>query len=112
MTASLAHDADKRRWLPNFVDRPRDDYGTSQPAGEMLVQIAWLVRRDVEQGRDEFNLSTWDRDGGEADDAIETILNGSMPLARYVLMHPEARLTENGRRILVDAFRSFAEHDD
>lgn len=40
MTASLAEDADKRRWLSNFGERPRDDYGTSQPAGEMLVRIA------------------------------------------------------------------------
>lgn len=40
MTAALAEDPDKRRWLPNFGERPRDDYGTSQPAGEMLLRIA------------------------------------------------------------------------
>jgi NAD(P)-dependent dehydrogenase (short-subunit alcohol dehydrogenase family) len=40
MTEVLAEDADKRRWLPNFGQRPRDDYGTSEPAGEMLVQVA------------------------------------------------------------------------
>jgi NAD(P)-dependent dehydrogenase (short-subunit alcohol dehydrogenase family) len=40
MTEALAEDADKRRWLPNFGRRPRDDYGTSEPAGAMLVRIA------------------------------------------------------------------------
>jgi NAD(P)-dependent dehydrogenase (short-subunit alcohol dehydrogenase family) len=40
MTAALAQDADKRRWLPNFEQRPTDDYGTSDAAGELLVRIA------------------------------------------------------------------------
>jgi NAD(P)-dependent dehydrogenase (short-subunit alcohol dehydrogenase family) len=40
MTAALAEDPDKRRWLPNFGRRPRDDFGTSEPAGEMLVRLA------------------------------------------------------------------------
>lgn len=85
---------------------------TNWPWYSHVAPASWLVRRDVEQGRDEFNLSTWDRDGGEADDAIETIFDGSMPPARYVLMHPEARLPDDERRILVDAFRYLAEHDD
>jgi NAD(P)-dependent dehydrogenase (short-subunit alcohol dehydrogenase family) len=40
MTAALAEEPDKRRWLPNFSRRPREDYGTSGPAGEMIVRIA------------------------------------------------------------------------
>lgn len=40
MTAALAEDADKRRWLPSFGQRPPGDYGTSEAAGELLVRIA------------------------------------------------------------------------
>ncbi len=40
MTAALVKDPEKSRWLPNFGQRPRDDYGTGEPAGEMLVRIA------------------------------------------------------------------------
>ena len=40
MTASLAEHPDKRRWLPNFGRRPREDYCTSEPAGAMIVRIA------------------------------------------------------------------------
>jgi NAD(P)-dependent dehydrogenase (short-subunit alcohol dehydrogenase family) len=40
MTAALAEHPDKRRWLPSFGRRPREDYGTSEPAGEMIVRIA------------------------------------------------------------------------
>src|SRR4029453_5119306 len=35
--------------------------------------------RDVEQGRDELNFSTWDEDDGEDDDAAEAVAEGSMP---------------------------------
>jgi NAD(P)-dependent dehydrogenase (short-subunit alcohol dehydrogenase family) len=40
MTAALARDPEKRRWLPNFARRPREDYGTTEPAEEMIVRIA------------------------------------------------------------------------
>jgi len=40
MTRALAEDADKQQWLPSFGQRPRDDYGTSEPAGELLVRVA------------------------------------------------------------------------
>jgi NAD(P)-dependent dehydrogenase (short-subunit alcohol dehydrogenase family) len=39
MTAALARDSEKRRWLPNFARRPREDYGTTEPAEEMIVRI-------------------------------------------------------------------------
>ncbi|MDP9070978.1 MAG: heme-binding domain-containing protein [Actinomycetota bacterium] len=36
----------------------------------------------------ELNLSTWDRDDDEADDAAESVVEGSMPPARFTLAHP------------------------
>lgn len=78
---------------------------TDWPWYSYVAPPSWLVRRDVEQGRDELNFSTWDRDRGEADDAIETILDGTMPPTRYLLMHPGARLSAEERRILIDALR-------
>ena len=47
--------------------------------------MSWLVRKDVEGGRDELNFSEWDPH--DAEDAIEMIEAGSMPLDRYVLIH-------------------------
>lgn len=79
---------------------------TDWPWYSHVAPASWLVTRDVLEGRDELNLSTWDRDDGEADDAVEAILDGSMPPLRYVLMHPRARLTAEEREVLVDAFRT------
>ncbi len=78
---------------------------TDWPWYSHVAPFSWLVTMDVEQGRDEMNVSTWDRDAGEADDAIETILEGTMPPRRYLLMHPSARLSDDDQRILVDALR-------
>jgi hypothetical protein len=44
-----------------------------------VAPFSWLLTRDVRQGRDELNFSTWDADDGEADDAAA---DGSMPPRR------------------------------
>lgn len=76
---------------------------TDWPFYSYIAPMSWLVRRDVESGRDELNFSEWDRDDGEADDAAEEIMEGSMPPRRYTLMHPEAKLSDEERAVLVDA---------
>jgi Haem-binding domain len=76
---------------------------TDWPAYSYVAPFSWLVRRDVESGRDELNFSTWDRDDGRADDAIETIVEGSMPPDRYTMIHRGARLTDAEAQRLVDA---------
>lgn len=78
---------------------------TDWPVYSYVAPMSWLVRRDVEDGRDELNFSTWDRDGDEADDAAEALVEGSMPPRRYTLLHPDARLSEAERQALVDALR-------
>lgn len=78
---------------------------TEWPWYSHVAPASWLVAYDVEEGREEFNFSTWDRDAGEADEAVETVIEGTMPPLKYVLIHPDARLSEEEARILVDALR-------
>jgi len=40
---------------------------TRWPPQSFVAPVSWLLTRDVEQGRDELNFSTWDSDDGEAD---------------------------------------------
>ena len=68
-----------------------------------MAPFSWLIARDVEQGRDKLNFSTWEVSGGDARDAAETIVEGSMPPSRYLPLHPDARLSDADRRLLVDA---------
>ena len=78
---------------------------TQWPWYSYVAPMSWLIRRDVEAGRHDLNFSTWDRDDGRADDAIESIVDGHMPPLRYVLANPEARLSREESETLIDALR-------
>ena len=76
---------------------------TDWPIYSYVAPMSWLVRYDVERGREDFNISTWDDDDGEAGDAAETIEEGSMPPRQYTLLHPDARLSDAEKQVLIDA---------
>jgi hypothetical protein len=79
---------------------------TEWPVYSYVAPMSWLVRRDVEAGRDELNFSRWDEDDGEADDAAESILEGEMPPRQYELLHPDARLSDEEVADLVAALEA------
>jgi hypothetical protein len=63
-----------------------------------VAPVSWLVESDVKHAREHLNLSRWDR--LEAADrrllltAIATVIeNHEMPPHRYVVLHPEAKLS-------------------
>jgi hypothetical protein len=66
---------------------------------------SWLVVRDVHRARDEFNLSEWDRvderDRNELPaEMVEEVEEGAMPLPPYILIHPEARVSDEDLAVL------------
>ncbi len=84
---------------------------TNWPLYSYIAPMSWLVRSDVESGRDELNFSDWDRAEGEADDAIEAIQEGSMPPSQYTLIHRDASLSDEERDVLVGALLAMADDD-
>ena len=83
---------------------------TEWPAYSYVAPMSWLVRKDVEGGRDELNFSEWDEDSADAaEDAEEEIVEGRMPLPNYRRIHREARLTDEEAAILIDALDQMAE---
>ena len=79
---------------------------TRWPLQSFVAPFSWMTARDVEQGRDELNFSTWDSDDGEADAAADAVADAAMPPRRYVLAHPDAALSDAERQILVDALEA------
>lgn len=77
---------------------------TNWPAWSFVAPVSWLVRSDVDAGRDEFNVSDWQRYRRKADDAAEEIEDGAMPPSKYTLLHPDAKFSEAEKQILIDAF--------
>jgi hypothetical protein len=85
---------------------------TEWPPYSYVAPMSWLVRNDVESGRDELNFSRWDEDDGEVDDASEAVADGSMPPDRYVRMHSDARLTDDEEQLLIAALDAMDAGDD
>jgi hypothetical protein len=58
-----------------------------------VAPVSWLIQRDVDGGRSQFNFSEWDKPQDvSAGDLTETIRGGSMPPWFYVIAHPNAKL--------------------
>lgn len=79
---------------------------TVWPWYSRVAPVSWLVARDVREGREHLNLSAWDRyDAGEQaeklEEMAEEVEEGKMPMKIYLPLHPEARLTEQERALLV-----------
>ena len=88
---------------------------TVWPWYSSIAPVSWLVQRDVDEGRKEFNISEWNRKQ-DGDEAFEVYKEGEMPLKPYLLLHPEARLSNQERdslvRGLLATFGGEDEYDD
>lgn len=90
---------------------------TVWPWYSKIAPVSWLIIRDVQNGREHLNFSDWSNAGHDAEEIGEVIFEGEMPLLRYTLLHPEARLTAAERQILARALAAVApateglEHD-
>lgn len=78
---------------------------TVWPWYSRVAPASWLVARDVNEGREHLNFSTWGRlsaaDRSEAFEHIEhEVAEGAMPLPIYLPAHPEARLTDQDKAAL------------
>lgn len=81
---------------------------TVWPIYSQIAPVAWLVRRDVNEGRSKLNFSEWTglRRQKGLDDVIESIQRKQMPMAIYLPLHPEAKLTDAERQQLIKGLRA------
>ena len=83
---------------------------TEWPPYSYVAPMSWLVRYDVDRGRDDLNFSVGG--GDDLDDAAEVVADRSMPPDRYVRLHPDARLSAAERAVLIAALETMDEADD
>lgn len=70
------------------------------PAYGYVAPVSWWLLDHVTEAREHLNFSEMDRPQRDADEAGEEVLEGEMPPRSYLLMHPEARLSDAERRQL------------
>jgi len=90
---------------------------TKWPWYSRVAPASWLVADHVQEGRAELNFSEWgllkedhgedeEEEGEEMEEIVEKIQEGEMPLPGYLLMHPEARLSEAEIKQLVQGLEA------
>jgi len=67
---------------------------TKWPWYSNFAAASWMVTLDVEEGRGHFNVSEWDPQNNMGGWIAKQVELGEMPPAKYLLAHPEARLTD------------------
>ena len=84
---------------------------TRWPWYSQVAPVSWLVARDVAEGRSHLNFSEWpvaDFEARELElhEIEDEIVKGKMPLKIYLVMHRDARLTEQDRSVLAQWARA------
>ena len=70
-----------------------------------VAPVSWLLAHDVHEARNKLNFSEWgsipegDRPAA-AKHIWKEVEDGGMPLLMYRLLHPEARLSEDQKKLL------------
>jgi len=83
---------------------------TDWPPWSFVAPSSWLVRRDVDRGREELNFSEWSKDS-DADDAADEVKDRDMPPSQYTLVHWGARLTDDEAETLRHALDQMDDED-
>jgi hypothetical protein len=69
--------------------------------------VGWFLARDITQGRDDLNFNEFGsyslrRQLNKLEGIADHIRENEMPLKSYKLMHKEARLSENEKKLLIN----------
>jgi len=73
---------------------------TEWPWYSYVAPVSWMIEDDVRRGRSHMDLSRWEEYTADQRIALleqipMIVRNRSMPLPRYRLLHPEARLSDS-----------------
>ncbi len=80
---------------------------TAYPWYTNVAPISLMIRSHIRGGRQQVNFSTWadydaKKKNHKIEEMIEVIESKYMPMKSYTWLHPEAKLSGDDRKILVD----------
>lgn len=82
-----------------------------------IAPVSWLVADDVRKGRAKMNFSEWgklsvSKQEKKLTDICDMISEDKMPLRNYLLLHPDARLSQQEKDILCSWVKSLGTDDE
>ncbi|WP_417364089.1 heme-binding domain-containing protein [Galbibacter sp.] len=80
---------------------------TAYPWYSKIQPAAWFLEDHIKEGKAEFNFNEWHnysdrRKNSKLRSIIKQIENGEMPLDSYTLIHKDAILSENDKKVVID----------
>ena len=83
---------------------------TKYPWYSNIQPFGWFLKNHIEDGRKHLNFSTFatyepKRQAHKLFESVEMVENGEMPMESYLLMHPEAKLSESQKAEIVNYFK-------
>jgi hypothetical protein len=78
---------------------------TQWPWYSNIAPASWMVAMDVAEARDHMNFSDWGARGRSVQELVRQIEQGNMPPARYLALHPEAKLSAEERAQLISGLQ-------
>jgi cytochrome c551/c552 len=79
---------------------------TVWPWYSYVAPVSWLVYNDVQEGRSRINFSDASQIHRSADEMVDEIQEGGMPPSQYLLMHPNAKLTDAEKLQLIQGIKN------
>ena len=89
---------DHKQWVPTEVFE-------DQRTNVWLNHIS-LIANHVDEGRGRLNFSAWDQPNEDFDEMEKAINQGQMPLWDYLLLHPEAKLSDAEKQALIAGLKA------
>lgn len=85
-------------------------YETNYPWYAYVAPVSWYIENHVSEGRENVNFSLWtsytpDEQDHVLEECFEEIKKGHMPLKSHQLVHPEARLSQKEKDMLLNYFK-------
>lgn len=96
-------------------------YETKYPWYAEIAPVSWMLKKHINEGREEMNFSLWGtysakKADHKLEEAVELVEEGEMPLSSYTMAHEEAKLTKEQKDTLIDWLKSLrtggAENDN
>lgn len=75
---------------------------TAWPWYSSVAPVSWLLQRHVDEGREKLNFSEWGSGEQETEHMVQLVREGEMPPWDFLLLHPEARLSDAETQTLID----------
>lgn len=74
---------------------------TKWPWYARVSPISWMMAWHVKDGREKLNFSDWSGlSKDQAEEIFDSVAKGKMPMQGYLLLHPDARLSEADQETL------------